>query len=54
MGMADRDWYREKRIDWDRGGLRERKPARRRIPHYIWWILIAFLLIVSAALFRSM
>jgi hypothetical protein len=22
MGLHDRDWYREKKIDWDRGGLK--------------------------------
>jgi hypothetical protein len=45
MGMDDRDWYREKRIDWDRGGLRERYAKRRRFPKYAWWILVAVLLI---------
>jgi hypothetical protein len=45
MGMDDRDWYREKRIDWDRGGLRERYAKRPRFPKYIWWILVAVLVI---------
>jgi hypothetical protein len=52
MGMEDREWYRDKQIDWDRGGLREKKPARRRFPKYTWWVLVAILLIVAAALFR--
>lgn len=52
MGMEDRDWYRDKKIDWDRGGLRERNPTRRRIPRHLWWILAAILLIVAVALFR--
>ncbi len=52
MGIDDRDWYREKQIDWDRGGLKERNPKRHRFPKYLWWILAAVLLIVAAALFR--
>jgi hypothetical protein len=52
MGMEDRDWYRDKRIDWERGGLRERNPTKRRFPKYTWWILVAILLIVAAVLFR--
>jgi hypothetical protein len=52
MGMEDRDWYREKQIDWDRGGLRERNAKRRRFPKYTWLILVAILLIVGAILFR--
>jgi hypothetical protein len=47
MGMDERDWYREKRIDWDRGGLREKYAKRRRFPKYAWWILVAVLLIVA-------
>lgn len=54
MGMYDRDWYREKQIDWDQGGLKERNVKRRRFPKYIWWILVAILLIVAATLLRSM
>ena len=52
MGIDDRDWYREKQIDWDRGGLKGRNAKRRRFPKYIWWILVAILLMVAAALFR--
>jgi len=50
MGMEDRDWYRDKQIDWERGGLRQRNPTRRRFPKYAWWILAAILLIIAAAL----
>lgn len=53
MGMEDRDWYREKRIDWDRGGLKE-SHARHRLPKYAWWLLAAVLLMIAAALFRSL
>jgi hypothetical protein len=41
MGMEDRDWYRDKEI-WDRGGLRERNPTRRRLPKYSWCIQSLF------------
>ena len=51
MGMEDRDWYREKEIDWDRGGLRERKQRRFPGPEYLLWILAAILLIVIVVLF---
>jgi hypothetical protein len=44
MGMEDRDWYREKRIDWERGGLKERM-RKKRVPKYIFWILAAFMAI---------
>jgi predicted nucleic acid-binding Zn ribbon protein len=50
MGMEDRDWYREKEIDWDRGGLRDRNSKRRRFRKYTWWILAAILLIVAVVL----
>jgi hypothetical protein len=50
MGMEDRDWYREKRIDWNRGGLRKRLTKKRRIPGYVWWILVLVLFIAAAAL----
>jgi hypothetical protein len=53
MGMEDRDWYREKEIDWDRGGLRERNPLRRRFLKYPWWILVAILLIIAVVLLRQ-
>jgi hypothetical protein len=46
MGMEDREWYREKRIDWERGGLTERK-RKKRIPAYLFWGLgVAFLIAV--------
>lgn len=51
MGIEDRDWYRDKQIDWDRGGLRERTFGRRRAPQYRRWILVAILLLIVAALF---
>ena len=54
MGMEDRDWYREKRIDWDRGGLRPRNAKRRRFPLSAWWIVVAILVIAAAALFRQL
>ncbi len=53
MGMEDRDWYREKKIDWNRGGLRERAAKRRRLPGYFWWLLAAVLLTAAVALFRA-
>ena len=40
LGMEDRDWYREKRIDWERGGLKERT-GKKRVQKYIFWILAA-------------
>jgi hypothetical protein len=51
MGMHDRDWYREKQIDWERGGLKHKNAKRHRYPGYLWWVLTALLLIVAAALF---
>jgi hypothetical protein len=54
MGIEDRDWYREKQIDWDRGGLKERKAKRPRFSRYAWWVLAVILLIVAAALLRPM
>jgi hypothetical protein len=54
MGMHDRDWYREKQIDWKRGGLKQRNAKRRRFPKYLWWVLVVFILVVAAALFRLM
>ncbi len=30
MGIEDREWYREKKIDWDRGGLKEKRGSTRR------------------------
>ena len=54
MGMEERDWYRNKRIDWERGGLREKNAERRSLPKYPGWILIAILLLaVAAYLLRS-
>ncbi len=53
MGMEDRDWYREKRIDWNRGGLRERHAKRRRFLGYFWWLLAAVLLTAAVALVRA-
>lgn len=50
MGMEDRDWYREKEIDWDRGGLRARGSKRRRFPNLAWWILAVVVLIVIVVL----
>ena len=52
MGIEDRDWYREKQIDWDRGGLRERRTGRGRSPHYRWWVLIIMAMLLLAALFE--
>ena len=53
MGMEDRDWYREKEIDWERGGLREKKSKRRRVLKYTWWILAAILSIAAVVLLRQ-
>ena len=50
MGMEDRDWYREKEIDWDRGGLRDRNSKKRGFPKFAWWILAAIVLIVIVVL----
>jgi hypothetical protein len=47
MGMQDRDWYREKKIDWDRGGLKERGQKGPRVPKYIWWIVGVVLFIIA-------
>lgn len=52
MGMYDRDWYREKKIDWDEGGLKERHAKRRRFPKYAWWVLAAILLIGAVLMFQ--
>ena len=51
MGIEDRDWYREKQIDWDRGGLRERGTGKGRSRKYRRWVLIAILALFVAALF---
>jgi hypothetical protein len=40
MGMEDRDWYRDRRIDWERGGLRERKRKKGALT-YAFWLLAA-------------
>jgi len=53
MGVQDRDWYREKQIDWDRGGLRARNEKRRRFTTCLWWTLAAILVLGAAALFRQ-
>jgi hypothetical protein len=53
MGMEDRDWYRDKQIDWDRGGLRQRNRTKQGFPKYVWWLLFAVLLIIAIALLRS-
>lgn len=52
MGMEDRDWYREKKIDWERGGLRDRNSKKRRFPQYTWWIAAALVLLGVIFLFR--
>ncbi len=54
MGMEDRDWYREKKIDWERGGLRERNSNKRRFRKYIWWVVAAIVFIVIVVLSRQM
>ena len=53
MGMEERDWYREKEINWDRGGLRERYARRSCFFKYRWYVLAAILLIVAVVLFRQ-
>jgi hypothetical protein len=53
MGIEDRDWYRDKQIDWERGGLRKRNSSRGRLPKYAWWILVAIIIIAAVVLFRS-
>lgn len=51
MGMEDRDWYREKKIDWERGGLKDRNAKRRRrFPEYAWWIIAAVMLLTLSVL----
>ena len=52
MGMEDRDWYRDKKIDWERGGLQERNAKKRHFPGYAWWIAVVVFLLVAAALVR--
>lgn len=51
MGMEDRDWYREKRIDWERGGLKERT-RKKSVLKYIFWIMAA-LVVIGAIWFRK-
>jgi hypothetical protein len=51
--MEDRDWYRDKQIDWDRGGLRQRNQTKRGLSKYAWWLLLAVLIIIAAVLVRS-
>ncbi len=53
MGMEDRDWYREKRIDWNSGGLKDGRERKRRVPGFVWWIIAAVLSIVAFHLFRG-
>jgi hypothetical protein len=53
MSMHDRDWYREKEIDWERGGLREKNSKKRRFRKYTWWILAAIVFIVAIFLTRQ-
>ncbi len=52
MGMEDRDWYREKKIDWERGGLREKNSKKSRFRKYTWWVLAAIVFIVIVVLLR--
>ncbi len=52
MGMEDRDWYREKRIDWNKGGLTDRHAKKHRSPGCLWWIIAAVLVFVVFFLFR--
>ncbi len=51
MGMEDRDWYQEKRIDWERGGLKERK-RKKRVPLSSFWIPAAIGAIVAIWLWK--
>ncbi len=53
MGMEDRDWYREKRIDWNKGGLTEKHSKNRRFPGWIWWIIAVVLVFFVFFLFRQ-
>jgi hypothetical protein len=46
MGIEDRDWYREKRIDWERGGLKWRT-RKKSVSKYIVWILAAIIAITA-------
>lgn len=41
MGMQDRDWFREKRIDYQKGGLVQRIPISRK-NNIIMWLLVVF------------
>jgi hypothetical protein len=52
MGIEDRDWYREKRIDWERGGLKERT-RKKRVPTYTFWLLAAIFAIAAIWLWRE-
>ncbi len=54
MGIEDRDWYREKQIDWERGGLRNRQGRnRKRRSLSIWWILAAIALFIAIGLIKG-
>lgn len=48
MGTEDRDWYREKRIDWDRGGLRDRQqgPGRRTVRKGRVFLIVSAILVL--------
>lgn len=41
MGMQERDWFREKRIDYQKGGLVQRIPISRK-NNIIMWLLVVF------------
>ena len=46
MGIEDRDWYREKRIDWERGGLKEHT-EKKHLAKYAAWTVIGIIVIAA-------
>ena len=53
MGMEDRDWYREKQIDWERGGLKKRT-RKKSVTKYIFWFLAVFMAILAIWFWKGM
>jgi hypothetical protein len=52
MGQEDREWYREKRIDWERGGLIERK-RKKKIPPFLFWAVVVLILVIVLRLCKK-
>jgi hypothetical protein len=58
MGMEWRDWHRDKKIDWDKGGLVDARPKRTEevnvLPHIIVGITIVLALTLLVLIFQMM